>query len=395
MAPMSGILTVKFLSNYAGIHRVCWRIGGTGVYDCTTTVTCSGYGAACHVDIPITIDQETCDPIVYDGYVQATCEAIGSMNGRIPFTVTFTPEPICASYSILCNAVGVSDITITVTGNGYVPGATVAGVITGGGGTLAAAEMVIGDGGIVSMDITNGGTLYGDGTYTDIIPTNISGTGIDARCTVEVNGGIITAIYLHTTVDSPGTGYAVNDTFSFTDAQLGNTGLGSGLIITVTAINTGRTQYVTVTNAGSGYSSQAIVTFPPPVSGTQATADLIMENCDGFTIIDCNGDESSEFIGLEVTQQANLCTSVIPVMPTGYVLSTEGCCYDCVEVEFTITGDSNVELTYTDCYTKEMVTITLRSEVFTQCMVNNSWYYQTDEGIVSIVVGSICDGAPA
>jgi hypothetical protein len=64
MALVSVTLTVGFISQYAGDHRVCYRLGSTGPYDCSTIVTCTGGGAACSVNITLTVDNETCDGII-------------------------------------------------------------------------------------------------------------------------------------------------------------------------------------------------------------------------------------------------------------------------------------------------------------------------------------------
>ena len=105
MAPVPATITVNFIANYAGTHRIAYRSGGAGPYSFVTT-PCVGGGTPCSGTIAITVDNETCDNVVYDGYVQATCEDEESVNGRIPFTVTFTPNPVCDAYSITCNTPG-------------------------------------------------------------------------------------------------------------------------------------------------------------------------------------------------------------------------------------------------------------------------------------------------
>jgi len=108
MAPVPATITVNFIANYAGTHRIAYRSGGAGPYSFVTT-PCVGGGTPCSGTIAITVDNETCDNVVYDGYVQATCEDEESVNGRIPFTVTFSPNPVCDAFSITCNEVGGCD----------------------------------------------------------------------------------------------------------------------------------------------------------------------------------------------------------------------------------------------------------------------------------------------
>ena len=105
MAPVPATITVNFIANYAGGHRICYRTGGSGPYTCIST-SCAGGGTPCSGTIAVSVDNETCDPVVFDGYVQATCEDEESVNGRIPFTVTFTPNPECDAYSVACNDPG-------------------------------------------------------------------------------------------------------------------------------------------------------------------------------------------------------------------------------------------------------------------------------------------------
>ena len=94
MALQQATLTVSFTSNYKGIHRICWRVQGSGNdYDCSLLTSCAGNGASCSFDIPILVDPEVCgDPIIYEGYIQPICNDITSEDGRTPWTVGYTPE---------------------------------------------------------------------------------------------------------------------------------------------------------------------------------------------------------------------------------------------------------------------------------------------------------------
>jgi hypothetical protein len=49
------------------------------------------------------VDPESCDPVCFEGYIQATCNAIDSSAGQVPFTVTYTPTPTCVGWTITCN----------------------------------------------------------------------------------------------------------------------------------------------------------------------------------------------------------------------------------------------------------------------------------------------------
>lgn len=106
------IITVNFLGNYAGPHRICWRVQGSGnPYVCTNIVTCVGGGNPCEAIINVMVETESCTPTVYEGYIQATCQPEDSSTDQVPFTVTYTPTPSCKMY-ILTNNTG-SDYTFT------------------------------------------------------------------------------------------------------------------------------------------------------------------------------------------------------------------------------------------------------------------------------------------
>lgn len=96
-------ITVSFIANYAGLHRICWRQCGVGNYACTNIVECEGGGNPCNAVIPIMVDPESCDPVCFEGYIQATCNAIDSGTGQVPFTVTYTPNPTCVGWTITCD----------------------------------------------------------------------------------------------------------------------------------------------------------------------------------------------------------------------------------------------------------------------------------------------------
>ena len=64
------------------------------------------------------------------------------------------------------------------------------------------------EGGINKTSIDNGGTLYTNGTYTNVALTG--GTGSGAYATIVVAGGIVTTV----TITAHGTNYTVNDSLS-------------------------------------------------------------------------------------------------------------------------------------------------------------------------------------
>ena len=79
-----------------------------------------------------------------------------------------------------------------------------------------------------------GGTLYTNGTYTNVTLTGGSGSG--AKATIVVAGATVTTV----TLTAAGNGYAVGNTLSATAATIGGT--GSGFSIKVATINDGFTE---------------------------------------------------------------------------------------------------------------------------------------------------------
>jgi len=86
----------------------------------------------------------------------------------------------------------------------------------------------------LTLNTLVGGTLYTNGTYTNVTLTGGSGSG--AKATIVVSGGSVTTV----TLTKPGNGYVVGNTLSATAASIGGT--GSGFSIKVATINDGFTE---------------------------------------------------------------------------------------------------------------------------------------------------------
>jgi hypothetical protein len=95
------------------------------------------------------------------------------------------------------------------------------------GGTVTA---YIALGGILTLGSVTGGTLYTNGTYTDVPLTGGAGTG--AKATVVVAAGSVTTV----TITERGIGYAVGNTLSAAAANIGGT--GSGFTVPVATVQT-------------------------------------------------------------------------------------------------------------------------------------------------------------
>jgi hypothetical protein len=107
-------INVEFIANYAGQHRVCWRVQNLitpGTYACTNIVTCVGGGNMCSTIVSVMVDPESCDPVIFEGYIQATCNVEGSLIDRVPFEVIYTPTPTCTGYRLTNTTDLVADLS--------------------------------------------------------------------------------------------------------------------------------------------------------------------------------------------------------------------------------------------------------------------------------------------
>ena len=86
---------------------------------------------------------------------------------------------------------------------------------------------------VLTLNTLVGGTLYTNGTYTNVTLTGGSGSG--AKATIVVSGGSVTTV----TLTAAGNGYVVGNTLSATAATIGGT--GSGFSINVATIDDGFT----------------------------------------------------------------------------------------------------------------------------------------------------------
>ncbi len=351
MAAVPASITVTFVSYYAGVHRICYRTGGTGPYTCNN-VTCAGGGASCTYTITVAVDNESCDEVEFDGYAQAACQDIASTEGRIPFAYTFTPSPSCARYEVTCDSVGVLSATINTPGSCYTPGSPPSVNFSGGGGSGAAGTAVIGFGAITNVSISNAGAGYNNGTYNNVDLTGGSGSG--AQATVVVAGGVIISV----TITNAGIGYVSTDVLSPDATDLGGSTPGVVCTLGITS-DFGLLNSITITNSGSGYTSAPTITVGPTGCGAPAaTATAVLGFCPELTNPGCDGLSPIVYPAtlLGVGEHVDICSSTIPTVPSGYSIEPEGnCLCDCQTVVITATdGDPSpaspsVNYWYNDC----------------------------------------------
>jgi len=122
-------------------------------------------------------------------------------------------------------------------------------------------------GAVTQFTLNSGGTTYVDAVYPAVALTGGVGTGATADITVA--GGIVTSVVFV----NRGSGYAVGDDLSATDANLGGGGSGAGLSINVDSVfqpaATGIAYYVVATgtdNDGNEWMEVSLAPNGSPIS---------------------------------------------------------------------------------------------------------------------------------
>lgn len=375
MAPEPGLLTINFTGNNPTGNRIAYKLttDPPGVYNYVNSM-CMG---ACSEAIPILLDDLTCDTVSYEGYVQALCQDISSLLGRVPFLITFTPAEPCYSERLRCNEVGVQELTITNIGNGYAVPPAAAPAITFSSGA-ATADAYIADDGVKTLSLLVPAVgAYIDGTYyVGCSGTTGGGDWANTFLTVVVSGGAITSITPTTPLNtSVGSGYVVGDDVTLT----GVAGLPAGSTANVDSIYpTGTLLETAITNAGTyTVAPTAIIDAPGGGAPVTATVDVVMERCDKWKPTQCDSNPTAMDIQLEFEQEIIFCTDThVPmVIPAGYTQAHDGCCYTCKLVTFTATDTSQPVLTYLDFVTGQWTQLTLLNGVPNALGIVEDAYY--------------------
>lgn len=394
MALIPASINITFNANYTGCHRICWRLVGAPTYDCSTQPICAGGGAPCSAVIGITVDDASCVPTTFEGYVQACCEDPLSLIGRVPFTVTYTPASTCPGYTITCTGpVSIQKIVVSAPGGGYVPGATIPVTIVPALGG-AAANAIIGDGGVSdqfsSIAPSVFGAGYANGTWINVPGLTLTGIGTGALFTVTTLGGVV--IQVDVKPGFNGVNYAFGDTLNFNNALIGG---GVGAVAAVYIINTGEVQNVVLVNPGSGYSTPPVCTIPPGATG-QGTIGAVLGLCPVLDLNSCGGF-GDPIQGVPAGTSFVACASTPFVLPPQYTITPGQCCNTCNTVTFDKPQSYTnppARLYWTDCVTKKIVmTIITNGANVVACAVTGSWFVQESDpvnGSTLITVGPPC-----
>ena len=406
MALVTATITVDFDANYAGDHRVCWRIQGSGsAYDCTTVVNCVGGGTTCQAIFNADVNTTSCDgTVVFEGYVQAACEDIASTNGRLPFTVNFVPNPICNRVEITCAYGTIDAIVINDGGSLYAVGDTV--VITRDGADTQIDDAVIsinavGDGVLNSVSgILSAGTGY---TVSDVINVDNAGFGGGAQITVDSIGG--SGEILTFTLTANGSGY-VGPGSSFT--YTGGTGAGASFDFQegVDFDTDGKVLSFTITDGGS-YSIVPTITIIPDTSidGGGFDGTVHIEDCPAYNDIglDCTGALVHLTSGLPHLNTVAVCLDddLYGLAPDEYTVTETGCCIPsdtdaspnttCIDYHVENTSGAPINVQYTACGGIDTTVAVPATTTISVCAVEDGVVNLNDPDIIVTNTGTPCD----
>jgi hypothetical protein len=207
----------------------------------TVSVSFSGGGGTGAAGYPVMAIYVNSGPTDGDWYVASVVITNAGSGYTSAPTVTFpgTNPVVNATGTAVVNN-PVTAITLLTGGSGYPQGPVVS--ITGGGGSGATGVAFVSDI-LDSIPVTNGGSGYATPPIVQI-----AGVGTGATATAVVSGGIVTNVF----VTNPGSGYTTPPTISF---------VGSGTGAAATATITGTISGVSVTAAGTNYTSSPNVTI--------------------------------------------------------------------------------------------------------------------------------------
>lgn len=349
-------LRLQFTPNYTGNHRVCYRLGIAGPFDCSTVVA-GVVGVPQTVDIPFdyTVIDLTCNSDVITGYVQPVCVPESCPYLRTDFLVSYTPY--CRLWTVECTDAPVETVGATSVGSGYTPGAVIPVIFTGGGGGVgAAADAYIADAAVGSIGINNPGTGYTDGTFYNVAtvpagPQPAVGTGL-VLAQVEILGGTVNSFSFAQNSADAGAGYVNGDTFTLNIP--GNPGNGD-IELVAGDVHSGDVLWIDLTNPGSGY------TVAPGVSigGTAVLVATLMQ-CPAYDLgTDCSGFN----VGLQLQRSIGwkyfICQAIGPGNPStidGWTATLgtlpANCCYACEQLAYTNSSGGALNVFYIDYATR-------------------------------------------
>jgi len=348
-------LTINYIANYAGNHRICYRQVGTTNYCCLTDVVAATGPQTFTIDFSVPADycfgtanqvvtpvETACGPYAYEGYIQPICEPESSLLSRTPFgPITFTQDPTCLSYEIECITTDIQAINLGFAGEAYLSIPTI--TFTGGTcGVAPAASVNTMQAFNVQLPFLNTSTAY---SPLDIL-TIVGGTGTPITLqviTVDGGGKILTF-----NVTNDGSYTVLPGTSGI--AASGGTGTGATFDINY------EVESITVGTLGTACDGPVAGTFVGGTPEVPATIEVIMDPCTVFASPSCGAVQNVEGeIGVPVI----FCESTgLPIIPADYTVTPVDTCCDCSRVTAVVTGAAGSILPYyyyTDYATKNVI----------------------------------------
>lgn len=378
MATIGATITIDFQAFYAGDHRACFRIFGSGdPYDCTTVVNCVGSGAGCQVVINTTVNSTSCDgTVTFEGYIQPTCQDILSTEGRLVWTADFVPNVVCQRNEIECVKAPIASVTVTNGGQEYDITDTL-NIVRDGADTETSDGTIsintLGPGNINSISsLLAAGTGYVALEVLTIVDGGGAGSGGTIRIdTVGGGGDILTFTLLSVGMDYVGP-------FTFT----GGSGAGADFDI-VDGVDYdifGKILTVNVDVAGS-YGVIPTVTITT-VTGSLAVLTVVLADCAAYNPIanDCASVAVVLASGLAVGETFATCLEATAAAPPSdeYVVTEVGCCIPedtdaddtCIDYHLDNNSGGVVNVQITNCEgTNEILAVADATDVHV-CLVN-------------------------
>ena len=209
-------------------------------------------------------------------------QAVGAQRSAGYFSQVFH-YPVAASWQVSEQEAIFSDTYTTVSGRNtllldtYNTQVAVRQLITGTNIAANTTVTFISSSGIKTIGAITGGSLYTNGTYTNVALTSTE--GVNGRATIVVSGAAVTSV----TITTVGSGYLVGGALSATAASIGGT--GSGFTVPISAIYA---QIITMSLAATGSGTQSL-TF-----STQANLVSIWQHETGLNSVEGQNQNAIE-----------------------------------------------------------------------------------------------------
>jgi hypothetical protein len=117
-------ISVSWVALYTGLHNVYYKLSTDSVYNLAGTSNCS-VNNPCSLNFLISVENESCDTLTYDVYVQPQCfliDGVSPPEGRVEEQIQFIPSPACKKYTYTCESVGIDTVDVNVGGDYNTPG---------------------------------------------------------------------------------------------------------------------------------------------------------------------------------------------------------------------------------------------------------------------------------